>query len=70
VVIRNHYRFNRPLSAPEIELLTMLIGWRKGSSVTTVGDAVVGCVSHPDDLAEFEQQLRKQGARLEAMILI
>jgi hypothetical protein len=31
--IRNSYKFTRPLTPPEGDLLLLLIGWRKGSAV-------------------------------------
>jgi len=66
-VLRNHYQFTRPLSAPEVELLQLLILWRKGSSITTSGAAVIGCCAHPDDVCEFEKRMRRKGSRLEAL---
>ena len=56
--IRNSYTFTRPLTPPEGDLLLLLIGWRKGSTVrqNEVGQ-VIGCTGHPDDLADFEKEL-------------
>jgi hypothetical protein len=66
-VLRHRYQFSRPLSAAEVELLTLLISWRKGSSITTSGAAVIGCCAHPDDVCDFEKRMRRQGAELQAM---
>jgi hypothetical protein len=60
-IVRVTYDFPRPLESGEAELLTSLIGWRRGSSVRTdESGQVVGCVAHPDDLAEFKKELRKR----------
>jgi hypothetical protein len=68
-VIRNRYTFTRPLTADEAELLRVLISWRCGSSVVTVGDVVVGAVCHPDDVALFEKRLHRRGCKVQAMQL-
>ena len=68
-VIRNRYQFNRPLAPAEAELLSLLIGWRKGSSLAVLGESVIGCVAHPDDVQLFEKRMRRKGAKLEAMIM-
>jgi hypothetical protein len=60
-IVRLTYDFRRPLEGDEAELLTSLIGWRRGSSVRTDETGqVVGCVAHPDDWAEFKKELRKR----------
>jgi hypothetical protein len=60
-IVRLTYDFRRPLEGDEAELLTSLIGWRRGSSVRTdESGQVVGCVAHPDDWAEFKKELRKR----------
>jgi hypothetical protein len=60
-MVRNQYTFSRPLTESEYLLLMTVIGWRRGSSVV-YGDStgVVGCVSHPDDVADFEKELRSR----------
>jgi hypothetical protein len=63
-MIRNRYTFNRELTESEAVLLLLVIGWRKGSYVITTGIPVIGCVAHPDDLADFQKELRKSKARL------
>jgi len=64
-IVRLTYDFPaRPLEGREAELLTSLIGWRRGSSVRTdESGQVVGCVAHPDDWAEFKKELRKRNIR-------
>ena len=58
-IVRFAYDFRRPLEDDEAELLTRLIGWRRGSSVRTdESGKVVGCVAHPDDWVEFQNGLR------------
>jgi len=43
----------------------LLIGWRAGSYVTTdESGAVVGCVAHPDDIEDFEKEMRRQRQKL------
>jgi hypothetical protein len=62
-MIRNKYKFERPLTDAEVPLLKKLICWRPGSSVIVdPAGAVIGCVAHPDDVAEFHKELRKSGA--------
>lgn len=59
-MIRNEYRFTRPLTVAETDLLMQLIGWRREARlVTDPSEAVVGCVAHPDDVAAFTAEVRK-----------
>lgn len=60
-IVRLTYDFRRPLEGAEAELLTLLIGWRRGSSIIAdKSGRAVGCVAHPDDWAEFKKELRKR----------
>jgi hypothetical protein len=69
-IVRLTYDFRRPLEGDEAELLTSLIGWRRGSSVRTdESGQVVGCVAHPDDWAEFKNKLRKNTGKANAALL-
>jgi hypothetical protein len=36
--------------------------WRRDSRMIADEGTVIGCVGHPDDLAEFQQAMRKSGA--------
>ena len=59
-MLRNEYRFDRPLTDAERDALARLIGWRRGSRVITdASGAVVACVAHPDDVDAFEKETRK-----------
>ena len=60
-MIRKKYRFDPPLTAAESHLLLRLIGWRRGASIALDrSDAVVGCIAHSDDIAEFEKKVRER----------
>ncbi len=66
--VRNEYRFDRPLTAGERELLTNLIGWRPGSRlIVDESGAVVACIAHPDDIAAFENAQRRLSGRKESL---
>jgi hypothetical protein len=70
-MLRNDYTFGRPLTDAERDLLVRLISWRRGSRVITdESGAVVACAAHPDDLADFEKEVRKlNGGKLRAVLV-
>jgi hypothetical protein len=58
-MIRNRYTFSRPLTRPEYLLLIVAINERPGSTlIFGAVNEVIGVVAHPDDLEEFQKELR------------
>ena len=41
----------------------------QGLALATEGEAVIGCVAHPEDVQLFEKRMRRKGAKLEAMVV-
>lgn len=68
-VIRCTYKFSRPLDDNEATVLTLLIGWRKGSSAIAGDDGIVGARAHPDDMQEFLKAARRWPRKMTATIV-
>jgi hypothetical protein len=68
-VIRNVYKFSRPLDENEATVLALLIGWRKGSSAIMGDDGIVGARAHPDDMQEFLRAAKKWPHKMTAKIV-
>jgi hypothetical protein len=60
ILTRNRYSFDRPLTDDEASLLIMLVSGRPGSRVfRDDGGAVIAVIAHPEDLANFCEEVRK-----------
>lgn len=68
-MIRHEYHFDRALSEDEARLLVEMICWRRGSRVIEDQSGVIGCVTHPDDVREFQAELSKRGTRLKVSVV-
>jgi hypothetical protein len=68
-MIRRQYKFSRPLDLNESTVLSLLIGWRKGSSAIMGDDGVTGCIAHPDDIETFFKEARRWPRKLTAKVV-
>ena len=57
------YTFSRPLTDSEASLLLLVVGWRAGAQALLVF-RWLGASRHPDDVAQFQAELRNSGERI------